>query len=175
MQIFRQNTPFDSMTLKDLQCYFPRDGKIEYISIRPTRVEAVIPLEAVQALKDIGLEGDHYNNRGGRRQVTFIQAEHLNVIAALLNQDVIPPGSTRRNIVVSGLNLLALKGKQFKIGEAVFEYSGDCHPCSRMEQDIGTGAYNAMRGHGGITAKVVRTGLIKIGDSVCGLHTNTER
>jgi MOSC domain-containing protein YiiM len=66
--------------------------------------------------------------------------------------------------LVEGINLLSLKGKQFRIGEAVFEYSGECHPCSRMEEALGVGGYNAMRGHGGITAKIVLSGLIKIND-----------
>jgi MOSC domain-containing protein YiiM len=61
---------------------------------------------------------------------------------------------------------LSLKDKIFSIGEAVFEYSGECHPCSRMEINLGKGGYNATRGHGGITAKVLKSGLIKIGDVV---------
>jgi MOSC domain-containing protein YiiM len=48
-------------------------------------------------------------------------------------------------VLVEGINLLSLKGKQFRIGEAVFEYSGECHPCSRMEEALGAGGYNAMR------------------------------
>jgi MOSC domain-containing protein YiiM len=68
--------------------------------------------------------------------------------------------------LVEGVNLLSLKGKQFRIGEAVFEYSGECHPCSRMEEALGVGGYNAMRGHGGITARVLSSGEIKTGDTV---------
>jgi MOSC domain-containing protein YiiM len=67
---------------------------------------------------------------------------------------------------VEGINLLALKGKVFRVGEAVFEYSGECHPCSRMEESLGSGGYNAMRGHGGITAKVIKDGIIGLGDAV---------
>lgn len=73
---------------------------------------------------------------------------------------------TRRNILVSGINLLSLKGKQFQIGDAVFEYSGECHPCSRMEEALGKGGYNAMRGHGGITARVINSGSLKVTDAV---------
>ena len=161
------------MDLIHLQQIFPFSGKIEFISIRPQRLQPVIPLKSVQVVKDHGLKGDHYSNRGGSRQVTFMQAEHLDVLRALLNADL-DPGQTRRNIMVRGLNLLALKGRIFQIGGAIFEYAGECHPCSRMESEIAVGAYNAMRGHGGITAKVLQSGVISIGDSVCVLHTNVE-
>ncbi len=66
--------------------------------------------------------------------------------------------------MVSGLNLLALKGKRFRIGSVVLEYTGLCHPCSKMETSLGPGGYNAMRGHGGITTRVVEAGDIALGD-----------
>jgi MOSC domain-containing protein YiiM len=98
-----------------------------------------------------------------------MQIEHLPVIASLLGIDSIDPATLRRNICVSGLNLLALKEKQFQIGDAVLEYTGQCHPCSFMEETFGEGGYNAMRGHGGITARIIKSGLIKLNDSVSTL------
>ena len=65
------------------------------------------------------------------------------------------PDLVRRNLVVEGINLLALKGRLVRIGEAVLEVTGECHPCSRMEQALGVGGYNAMRGQGGLTARVM--------------------
>jgi MOSC domain-containing protein YiiM len=72
----------------------------------------------------------------------------------------------RRNLVVSGINPLALKGRRFRIGGAILEHTGECHPCSRMEEELGPGGYNAVRGHGGITARVLEGGAIRIGDAV---------
>ena len=84
----------------------------------------------------------------------------------VLNQKI-DPQWTRRNLVVSGINLLAFNNKQFQIGEdLVLEMTGYCHPCTRMEENLGAGGYNAMRGHGGITAKVIRSGVISLGDEV---------
>ena len=66
--------------------------------------------------------------------------------------------------MVSGINLLALKNKRFSAGAVLLEYTGACHPCSKMERALGAGGYNAMRGHGGITARVLEAGLLCIGD-----------
>ena len=53
---------------------------------------------------------------------------------------------------------MALKDVTFRLGGAVLKGTGPCHPCSRMEQVLGTGGYNAMRGHGGLTAIVLEDG-----------------
>jgi MOSC domain-containing protein YiiM len=151
---------------KELFGNFAQSGIVEFISIRPKRLEDVRTLDVVQAVPDDGLEGDRYRNAGGSRQVTLIQAEHLQAMASYLGKESVDPKLTRRNIVVKGINLLALKGQRFQIGQAILEYSGECHPCSRMEENFGPGGYNAMRGHGGITAKVIRGGEIRVGDTV---------
>ncbi|MBB6098982.1 MOSC domain-containing protein YiiM [Deinobacterium chartae] len=102
----------------------------------------------------------------GKRNVTLIQAEHLPVIAALLGREQVTPDELRRNLVVSGINLLALKDRRFWVGEVLLEGTGACHPCSRMEEALGPGGYNAVRGHGGLTARVVRGGTLRLGDPV---------
>ena len=127
---------------------------------------AVEAVQSVVLTPEEGILGDHYSGRNGKRHVTLIQAEHLPVVAAILKTEKVAPGLTRRNIVVSGINLLALKGQRFRIGEALLEYTGECHPCSRMEENFGPGGYNAMRGHGGITARVAEGGTISVGDAV---------
>ena len=144
-----------------------RDGKVMWIGVRGTRRAPPTATKTATALAGKGLLGDHYDTRSnGARQVTLIQAEHLEAVASYLGRDAIDPALVRRNIVVSGINLLALKGRRFRIGEALLEYSGTCEPCSRMEQTLGTGGYNAMRGHGGITARIVEGGEVTVGDRV---------
>jgi MOSC domain-containing protein YiiM len=83
-----------------------------------------------------------------------------------LGKKEIAPELLRRNIVVSGINLLALKHQQFQVGDVLLETRGICAPCSRMEENLGAEGYNSMRGHGGITAKILQGGQIKIGDYV---------
>ena len=159
------------MEFKELFENFAQSGKVVWIGVRPERKVALIELREVMAVEDRGLEGDRHQKKGSARQVTLIQREHLDSIASFLGKHRIDPQLTRRNIVVSGINLQSLKGKRFNIGEAVLDYSGDCHPCSRMEENLGHGGYNAMRGLGGITAKIIKTGKIAIGDALSHLKT----
>jgi len=156
--------------LKPLQVLLntlPQVGRVEWIGIRPSRNEPMIACDTVQIILDKGLAGDRFSGRSGNpRQVTLIQKEHLSVIAACLNRTGLPPSLLRRNIVVSGINLLALKDKHFWLGDVVLAFSGLCHPCSKMERELGPGGYNAMRGHGGITARVISAGSIGLDDPV---------
>jgi len=155
----------EKLTLKQLIKNLPQQGKVEWICVRPEKRKPLKTLEKVTVIER-GLEGDHYSGRSGNRGVTLIQAEHVDAIASLLHKDKIDPLDLRRNIVVSGINLLALKEREFKIGTAVLKMTGLCHPCSRMEETFGTGGYNAVRGHGGINARVVTPGEIKLNDRI---------
>ncbi|WOH38463.1 MOSC domain-containing protein [Thalassotalea fonticola] len=126
-------------------------------------------LELIQAEVKVGegLVKDRFTGISeSKRQITLIQHEHLMAMASLLHQDEISANILRRNLVVKGINLLALKGQTFCINDVVLQTTGLCHPCSKMETTLGPGGYNAMRGHGGITAKVLSPGFIKIGDTV---------
>ena len=145
----------------------PQTGRITWIGIRPERKQMPEALADVEAITDRNLAGDHYQGKpGSKRQVTLIQAEHLAAVASIMGLPALDPGLIRRNLVVAGLNLLALKDRQFWVGEVLLAYTGLCHPCSRMEENLGPGGYNAMRGHGGITARILQGGSIKLGDVV---------
>jgi MOSC domain-containing protein YiiM len=153
--------------IKELLAVIPQIGKLEWIGIRTAHRAPVQVVDSVHAVADLGLIGDRYaESPGTKRQVTLLQAEHLPVIAALTGHATVPPEWLRRNLVVMGINLLALKNRQFRIGTALLEGTGLCQPCSRMEEMLGPGGYNAMRGHGGITARVLESGVMCKGDPV---------
>jgi len=153
--------------VKELLTVIPQTGRLEWIGLRPAYRAPVQPVDEVHAESGRGLIGDHYaESPGSKRQVTLLQAEHLPAIAALTGHERIPPDWLRRNLIVSGINLLALKDRPFRVGSVLLEGTGLCHPCSRMEQVLGAGGYNAMRGHGGITARVLAGGRLRVGDPV---------
>lgn len=155
----------EKLTIKQLIRKLPQQGQVEWLGIRPEKKAPIQVVETVAVLAN-GLEGDHYAGRSGNRSITLIQAEHIEAITSLLHKKPIDPAELRRNIVISGINLLALKDREFKIGTAVLKMTGLCHPCSRMEENLGEGGYNAVRGHGGINARVISPGEIKLKDKV---------
>jgi MOSC domain-containing protein YiiM len=142
-----------------------RPGRLAWIGLRPARRAPMIAVEQAMLEVGSGLAGDRWRGAAaGARQVTLVGAEHLRAIAGFLGLDAVAPARLRRNLVVEGVNLLALKGHRFRLGAALLEFSGECHPCSRMEEEFGPGGYNAVRGHGGITARVIEPGAIRLGD-----------
>jgi len=141
---------------------------IEWIGVRPQRREPLVAVTEAEAVADLGLRGDHRMSKtpGSGRQVTFISREFVTQIEQHLGTSDLDPAVLRRNIVVSGINLNALRRQQFWFGEALFEATQLCHPCARMEAELGPGGVVAMMGYGGLCAKVLQTGQIAIGDSL---------
>jgi len=144
-------------------------GRVEWIGCSPARRAPLVAPAEVEAIAGKGLAGDHHSEdpkRQKKRQVTLIQAEHIAAVSQLMGGDIIPPSAMRRNIVVAGFNLAAVRTSRFKIGDAILQGTGDCVPCALMEETIGPGGYEAMLLHGGITAVVETSGSIRIGDEV---------
>lgn len=153
-------------TLQRLLTAPMRPGVLTWIGLRPARRQPMMSVDAADVAPGIGLEGDHYtSSHNGPRQVTLIAAEDLSAIGGFLGGEA-PPQALRRNLVTRGLNIMSLKDRRFRIGQAVLEGAGECAPCGRMEETLGTGGYNAVRGHGGIVARVIEGGRIAIGDPI---------
>ncbi|WP_415355684.1 MOSC domain-containing protein [Halioglobus sp. Uisw_031] len=141
-------------------------GTLTWIGLRSERRGQVTPVERAKAIAAKGLEGDHRMDKtpGSARQVTLISEEFMQQIAHFTGLSTIDPVLLRRNLVVSGINLNALRHQRFQIGEAVFEATALCHPCSRMDAALGKGGVAAMIGHGGLCARILNTGYITVGD-----------
>ena len=161
--------------LKTLMDTIPQQGEVEWIGLRPEIKKPMRIVKSVKVEVGKGLIGDRFQSKhSSKREVTLIQSEHIDTLKSILKNPNIKPELLRRNIVIRGINLLSLKDKRFRIGTAILETTGLCHPCSRMEVNLGKGGYNAMRGHGGITAKVITDGEIRLSDSVYFVEASAE-
>ncbi len=149
--------------MAELIAGWAKPGRVEWIGVRPSRRSDVVAKEEIRMGAD-GLDGDR--GRAGKRAVTLVQHEHLTTIGSFLGRGAIAPEILRRNLVVSGINLASLKGREVQVGEAILCFSVICAPCSRMEEALGKGGYSAVRGHGGWCADVVQPGRVRLGDPV---------
>lgn len=142
-------------------------GRLVWIGLRTSRHGDILTPDTAELVPSTGIAGDRYHTRtNGGRQVTLVAEESLAAIASYLGRAEVSPHLLRRNLVTRGINLTALKGRNFRIGPVLLAYSGECAPCSQMEENLGPGGYNAVRGNGGITARIIEGGLIRIGDTV---------
>ena len=154
--------------LAKLMATLPQVGTVQWIGLRPARDEDMTQVESVEATAEGGLRGDRYKGGSGKRGITLIQAEHLPAIAALSGRDIVP-ALLRRSVGAAGLRLVAVKARPCRTRDAAFEGTEPCDPCSRMEAALGPGGYNAMRGMGGLCARIVSGGSFKLGDKVVAL------
>jgi MOSC domain-containing protein YiiM len=122
----------------------------------------------VEALGDIGLSGDRYieakNRRSADYQVTLIELENIEAFTMATGLKLTPE-MPRRNIVTRGVRLNDLVGKRFPIGTAVFEGLELCEPCSLFAKRTHKEVLEFFRGRGGLRARIVSGGIIKVGDA----------
>jgi MOSC domain-containing protein YiiM len=142
------------------------------------------PLEKVNQARvseGKGIEGDRYFNKTNKSpggELTFIDAtevERVNSIHGICTS----PEMTRRNIITRGVDLNNLVGKPFSIGTAEFEGMELCQPCDYLGKLLKTETVTAKdiiiayMGRGGLRTRIVKTGIIKEGDSIIhGLNTS---
>ncbi len=127
--------------------------------------------DALRAIAGVGLEGDRYatqtgefsDREGGGRQVTLIARE---AITAANEQVMLAEGETRRNLVTEGVDLDALIGMQFTVGDVLLVGVRDCPPCSYLQDLTRPGVMPALRGAGGLRADIVRDGTLHLGDPI---------
>jgi MOSC domain-containing protein YiiM len=170
-----------ALDLRALTARQARPGRLEAIWLRPARGVPAVAAAEVLAIEGRGLQGDRKataqprpGGAGHAREVTLIQAEHLVAMGTLLGlPGPLDAARARRSLVVSGLNLIAARSPfkdrplQLALGDDVLLIvTGPCEPCRMFELEFGPGAYNAARGHAGMTASIVRGGRLMVGDAV---------
>lgn len=117
----------------------------------------------IQCLAGRGILGDRFldfkdNYKG---QITFFASEVFEEICRLLGVRGKVPGVTRRNVITAGLDLNALVGVEFEIQGVHFEGTAECSPCHWMNEAIAPGAEAALRGRGGLRARILTSGRLQ--------------
>lgn len=154
------------------------NGHVEAIHIAP---EAGVPMESldeVTAVAGRGLEGDRYFKRAGSwsgeqgrplphedRALTLIEAEALELVErdAGIHLDA---GDHRRNVTTRDVPVDHLVDERFRLGEAVCEGVELCEPCGYLESLTEDGVLQALVHRGGLNARIVETGTVRIGDPI---------
>ena len=149
-------------------------GRVEALFVSGTSQGEMESVATVEAVKGSGLQGDRYaagvgtfsQIEGTGREVTLIEAEAIEAARRDYGLDV-QTGSTRRNVVTSGVALNHLVGRQFTVGDVVLRGERLCDPCDHMERVSGvTGLRRGLVHRGGLRAAIVEGGTISVGDEV---------
>jgi len=132
----------------------------------PPNEHPIIELDTVECVAGAGLVGDRYFNHkeNYKGQITFFSWE---VHAQLCNnsrEPAVAPSVYRRNVIVEGVDLCQLIGQRFQLQGLTFEGVEECKPCYWMDRALAPGAEEAMRGRGGLRARILTTGILRRGE-----------
>jgi MOSC domain-containing protein YiiM len=140
-------------------------GSVEHIHLAAERSGPVESVDEVVAEAGLGLRGDRHHGRLDANDLTLIEAEALERLAA--EHDVkLAPGGSRRNVTTRGVDLGELVGRRFRVGETLCEGAERCEPCLHLTQV--TGKPRVLRGlvHTGLEAAIIEGGTIRVGDAI---------
>jgi MOSC domain-containing protein YiiM len=147
-------------------------GVVEEIYVTGEGSAAMERVEEVRTIEGCGIEGDRYcegtgfwTRYGDVCQVTLIESEDLDYIEGELGIRV-KNGEHRRNFVTRGIRLGDLRRKRFRVGEAVLEDDRPRPPCKHVQDLSEPGMTRALKGRGGICARVVKAGRIRTQDAI---------
>jgi hypothetical protein len=151
----------------------PTVGSVEGLYLAPMAEAACVAVEAVEAVAGRGLRGDRYFDGQGTfgtlgaagHALTLIEAEAIETLAREDGIDL-DPADARRNVVTRGVDLNALVGRHFMVGEAEIRGSRWCEPCAHLQRLATPGVLRGLVHRGGLRAEVVRGGTIRRGDQV---------
>jgi MOSC domain-containing protein YiiM len=138
--------------------------QLAWMGLRPSRRGTIETPGSVMAVPGRGLHGDHaMRGRNPDRQLTLMTAADLEMLASALGRQI-DPIELRRNLLLVGAHPALRKGDRYRLGDVLLQVTGPCEPCSRMKEVLGNEGFLAMRGHGGVTARILRGGLLRLGD-----------
>jgi MOSC domain-containing protein YiiM len=145
------------------------DGRVEAIFI--TATHGVVPqaVDRVRAVAGGGLVGNRYFYADGDAPsgvaITLVAAEAVEAFVDETGIEV-TPAETRRNVLTRGIDVNALVGKRFRIGDVECMGVELCEPCSDLEAMTKPGVIKGLVHRAGLNADVLNDGEIAVGDAV---------
>ena len=123
----------------------------------------VVEVDQIECVAGHGIRGDRFfdfkeNYKG---QITFFSREVFDALRSELNLPQALPSATRRNALVTGVDLNSLIGAEFEIQGVQFAGIEQCKPCYWMDSALGPGAEAWLQGRGGLRARILTDGIIQ--------------
>lgn len=140
-------------------------AEIISIHIVRKRKAATEACNQVTVRKNFGIEGDYRSGKYQTGQITLVEAEIMDVLSTKFCHEI-PAGASRRQIMVKGISLNGVIGKNLRMGHVLVRVEDKCNPCNNMDERIGPGAKDAMDNRGGIRCRVLEGGKLRIGDKI---------
>ncbi|KHE91359.1 MAG: MOSC domain-containing protein [Candidatus Scalindua rubra] len=139
----------------------------EIISIHVVRKRnaAAESCNHVTVRSNFGIVGDYRSEKFQIGQITLIEAETIDVMSRKLGYEI-PAGSSRRQVMVKGIKLNELIGRNLRMGQILVRVEDRCNPCKKMETKIGPGARDAMNDKGGIRCRIIEGGDLHVSDKI---------
>jgi MOSC domain-containing protein YiiM len=134
---------------------------------RPPGNFPLVEVSKVECVAGHGLRGDRYfdHRENYKGQATFFSTEVFEKLCAHFDIKDKPAGILRRNLIVSGVDLLSLIGREFEIQGVKFLGTQHCAPCEWMETAFAPGAKDFLRDNAGLRAKILTDGTVAVGDA----------
>jgi MOSC domain-containing protein YiiM len=145
-----------------------QQGTVEAIHVHPpgARSEPMVYVEEALLEEGAGIRGDRYAGLGiPGTHITFIAAEGIEAMVARTGIHL-TPAETRRNVLTRGIDVNALVGRRFRVGDAVCEGVKPCTPCDHLESVTRPGVRSGLSGQGGLRANVLVGAVIRPGDPI---------
>jgi MOSC domain-containing protein YiiM len=131
---------------------------------RPPSEHPIHEVEEIRCLTGRGVEGDRFldykdNYKG---QITLFEEEVFHALCRELGIYDRSPAALRRNVVTKGVELNSLIGQDFELQGVRLSGAEECRPCYWMNQSFGPGAEEALKGRGGLRARILCDGVLRV-------------
>ena len=119
-------------------------------------------VESIECVAGHGVRHDRFFDYRDdyKGQITFFSLEVFDDLCATLHLQNCHPALTRRNVLTRGVDLNGLIGQEFTVQGVCFRGSGECRPCYWMDQALGPGAEQFLKGNGGLRARILTDGTV---------------